>query len=294
MRVKVKMKGPLASRHGKDYACDVNQELLPMLSCEPPAALNVLLWPVVTQKNRVGGSPVFSFVFAFQYIGQTLDTPDENGGYGYDFASGVHKYLYAADNPVNMVDPSGNDYGDFDLGLNGIYIPLALVGYNVAQDITGSASVQVHFKYLGKALGKNYYHASIVLYGPGGLTYGFRGGPSPNGGNGRGDSPVLLDYSFLQSHGKDMDYGYISDAGSGRLYDSTWVDYYPHSLMDNAGYSVPVGSESFSQLYVGFMKAATYIDSLHITYHPVRQNSNSFAKTLLVKNGLPAPRENPV
>jgi hypothetical protein len=65
-----------------------------MESCEPPAALNVLLWPVVVPKNRVGGSPVFSFVFAFQYIGETLDTPSENDGCGYDFASDVHKYLY--------------------------------------------------------------------------------------------------------------------------------------------------------------------------------------------------------
>src|SRR5580692_6143909 len=86
-----------------------------MESCEPPAALNVLPWPVVSPKNRVGGSAAFSFVFAFQYIGETLDTPAENGGCGYDFASGVHKYLYAADDPVNNVDPSGND----DFGISG-------------------------------------------------------------------------------------------------------------------------------------------------------------------------------
>ena len=80
-----------------------------MQSCEPPAALNVLPWPVAAPKNRVGGSAVFSFVFAFQYIGETLDTPAENGGCGYDFASGVHKYLYAQDDPVNGTDPSGHD-----------------------------------------------------------------------------------------------------------------------------------------------------------------------------------------
>jgi hypothetical protein len=80
-----------------------------MESCEPPAALNVLPWPVAAPKNRVGGSAAFSFVFAFQYIGQTLDTPAENGGCGYDFASGIHKYLYAEDDPVDNDDPSGND-----------------------------------------------------------------------------------------------------------------------------------------------------------------------------------------
>jgi hypothetical protein len=86
-----------------------------MQSCEPPAALNVLFWPVVSPKNRVGGSPAFSFVFTFQFIGETVDTPAENGGCGYDFASGVHKYLYAEDDPVNRIDPSGND----DFGISG-------------------------------------------------------------------------------------------------------------------------------------------------------------------------------
>jgi hypothetical protein len=79
-----------------------------MPSCTPPAALNVLPWPIAAPKNRVGGSPAFSFVFMFQYIGETLDTPVENGGCGYDFASGVHKYLYAEDCPINNTDLSGN------------------------------------------------------------------------------------------------------------------------------------------------------------------------------------------
>jgi hypothetical protein len=109
MRVKAKMKRLLVSRQCKDYTSRVNQEPLQMPSCEPPAALNTLLWPVVAPKNRVGGSPVFSFVFTFQYIGETLDTPSENGGCGYAFASGVHKYLYGADNPVMETDPSGHD-----------------------------------------------------------------------------------------------------------------------------------------------------------------------------------------
>jgi hypothetical protein len=43
-------------------------------------------------------------------LDQTVDTRRESGAYGYDFASGVCKYLYAANNPVNMVDPSGNEY----------------------------------------------------------------------------------------------------------------------------------------------------------------------------------------
>jgi hypothetical protein len=97
-----------------------------MESCEPPAPK---AFGVVVPKNRVGGSPVFSFVFAFQYIGQTLDTPDENEGCGYDFASGVHKYLYAADDPVDNEDPSGNDYGSFDINLGSILGPISSLLY---------------------------------------------------------------------------------------------------------------------------------------------------------------------
>jgi hypothetical protein len=106
MCVKVKMKRLLVSRQCKDYASHVNQKPLQMPSCEPVAPK---AFGVAAPKNRVGGSAAFSFVFAFQYIGQTLDTPAENGGCGYDFASGVHKYLYAEDDPVNGIDPSGHD-----------------------------------------------------------------------------------------------------------------------------------------------------------------------------------------
>ena len=109
-----------------------------MESCTPPAALNVLLWPVVSPKNRVGGSPVFSFVFAFQFIGETLDTPAENGGCGYDFASGVHKYLYAEDDPVNGSDPSGHDdIGDV-LGAMDISAGLDALNFGVTTKLGAS------------------------------------------------------------------------------------------------------------------------------------------------------------
>jgi hypothetical protein len=103
-----------------------------MLSCEPPAVLNVLPWPVAVPKNRVGGSPVFSFVFTIQYIGETLDTPDENGGCGYDFASGVHKFLYAEDNPVNLDDPSGNDAESGGVSVSVPSINYAAIGGDLA------------------------------------------------------------------------------------------------------------------------------------------------------------------
>jgi hypothetical protein len=115
----------------------MNQEPPQMQSCEPPAALNVLPWPVVPPKNRVGGSAAFSFVFAFQYIGQTLDTHGENGGCGYDFAPGVHKYLYVEDNPVNGIDPSGHDFADIEIGAPGTLIDMeatVAVGAPIAEE----------------------------------------------------------------------------------------------------------------------------------------------------------------
>ena len=41
----------------------------------------------------------------------------------------LHKYLYGADDPVNNDDPSGNDYGDFDINLGSILAPLNSVLY---------------------------------------------------------------------------------------------------------------------------------------------------------------------
>jgi len=64
-------------------------------------------WGVCRPENRVGGSPVFSSDFASQESAKPIGTPSENGGCGYDFASGVHKYLYCQGNPVDNCDPSG-------------------------------------------------------------------------------------------------------------------------------------------------------------------------------------------
>ena len=76
--------------------------------------------------------------FASKETAKPIDTPSENPGYGYDFASGVHKYLYCEANPANMVDPSGHD-GDLasleiatsiGAGLDAMYNGGVLTVYN--------------------------------------------------------------------------------------------------------------------------------------------------------------------
>ena len=77
-------------------------------------------WAHCRPETRVGGSPAFSSIFASQETANPVGTPIENKGCGYDFASGVHKYLYANANPINIDDPSGHD-GDvisLDVSMN--------------------------------------------------------------------------------------------------------------------------------------------------------------------------------
>jgi hypothetical protein len=66
-------------------------------------------WAHGRPENRVWGFSEKPADFAAQETAKPIDTPGENPGCGYDFASGVHKYLYCKANLVDMVDPSGHD-----------------------------------------------------------------------------------------------------------------------------------------------------------------------------------------
>jgi len=76
-------------------------------------------WAHCRPENRVGGSPVFSSDFTFADDANPVGTPTENPACGYDFASGVHKYLYTQGNPVNMRDPSGRIGEELGFGAGG-------------------------------------------------------------------------------------------------------------------------------------------------------------------------------
>ena len=119
-------------------------------------------WGICRSENRVGGSPVFASDFASLQIAKPIDTPSENLTCGYDFASGVHIYLYAQDDPVNMDDPSGND-GDLislsiteDIGasldsMEGV----VEVGAEATEEETLAAAEAMETQEAGAALGES-------------------------------------------------------------------------------------------------------------------------------------------
>jgi hypothetical protein len=84
-------------------ACFFNLLLCALLA----GPLSPSAWAVARPENRVGGSPVFSSDFASQETAKPIVASGENPGCGYDFASGVHKYLYGADDPADNDDPLG-------------------------------------------------------------------------------------------------------------------------------------------------------------------------------------------
>ncbi len=65
-------------------------------------------------------------------LDQTAGLRWENRGCDYDFASGVCKYLYAHNNPVNRIDPSGHE------SLASVNFSMAIISQMVMHDLRGA------------------------------------------------------------------------------------------------------------------------------------------------------------
>ena len=124
---------------------------------------------VARPENRVGNffsSPLKS---AADFASQPVDTRQENGGYGYDFASGVHKYLYCQADPINHIDPSGNDIGDMlaVADISGVLDGLSSIAGKIKSIMVGGGApgtghTTVHiWSYRGKD--QAWGHASMTL-----------------------------------------------------------------------------------------------------------------------------------
>ena len=82
--------------------------LLKVVLCAIMFALQSLpAWSHCRPENRVWGFSEKSSDFASQESANPIAASGENPGCGYDFASGMHKYLYAQADPVDGSDPTG-------------------------------------------------------------------------------------------------------------------------------------------------------------------------------------------
>jgi len=204
----------------------------------------------------------------------------------------LHKYLYGGADPVDNVDPRGNQIDDV---MAGIAVSMTLDAMPTLQVATfvSLAKVEVHFDLLGKTLGTNYYHAYLLVRGPQGPPIVFRGGPS--GYNPDPNWPVIRDYFGLVSKSADLGFGYLTSAGSGQPFlpggpnRPPAADYPSGPNDDVANFQVPNPLLSYDQVIESFTNSAHKIDSLQLQYHPISQNSNSFAHTLIIKANLISP-----
>jgi len=74
-------------------------------------------WAIARPENRVRDFFPASSKSASADLDQTAGARRESRSCDYDFAPGVHKYLYCQGNPVNMTDPSGYDGVDACLSM---------------------------------------------------------------------------------------------------------------------------------------------------------------------------------
>jgi RHS repeat-associated protein len=194
----------------------------------------------------------------------------------------LHKYLYAGGDSVNKSDPSGNDFSIAE-ALTVAVVITVLVAIPTAHDSVSKTKVEVHFDEI-RAF-RRAHHAYLVLRDSHGVGIVFRGGPTGS----CGPDAASKDASGSVGASDDLGCGYLTEAGSGDLYAPGRADY-PKEPGDNvASVTVPDVRQSLIELLSGFEADARQIEDLHLPYHPISQNSNSFAHTLLVKENLVSP-----
>ena len=197
----------------------------------------------------------------------------------------LHKYLYCRANPVSGIDPTGHeDIGSLMAGLEvgAILLTIAVPAYS---PMVTRTKVEVHFDEIPAF--RRAHHAYLLVSSGFGLTLVFRGGPS--GGDGNGLSGLGSDLSHSVPNAHDMGYGYITSAGSDQPFRPGAADYPKEQGDDVAHMTLQEIPQDFQKVVGDFKKAAQTIDGLRLPYHPITQNSNSFAHTLLVKANIATP-----
>jgi RHS repeat-associated protein len=91
---------------------------------------NLIATNGVLQTGYLYSGQQYDFDLGLYYNRARLLNPNTGRFWTQDITDGnnedplsLHKYLYAADDPVNLDDPSGNDYGDFSINLSTIFLP---------------------------------------------------------------------------------------------------------------------------------------------------------------------------
>lgn len=107
----------------------------------------------------------------------------------------LHKYVYAANNPINRSDPSGYDYGDSDINMRSIGNLLSTIGaVETAETGLGVFSPE-------RTVTVQSYIAAPYIVGPGGLFAGDNHGPTPHPSSNYRTTSTESFYDYLAGTG---------------------------------------------------------------------------------------------
>ena len=218
----------------------------------------------------------------------------------------LHKYTFGGDDPVNKIDPSGNDFIGADVGgaLSGALGDVFQERLTFFPRLAPKCKVEVRFKHIG--LGYN--HAYILLTDTQtGTRYVYRGGPSQDAPGGSGSSGPLSGASGgsgSRSSGSDSSGSNVGSSPGGFGNGGLFGPYGPWGPIhcDHAVYlsgapdwdpgnppsaNVNVNPNFSWQVYnQTFVDTLERINSALIPYNPLSTNSNAVARTVLQDSGL--------